>query len=240
MKIRLLNFWGSWIRYCLVGLSVLVAQACSITPTTVRDSAASLSKGEMQIDANYLPTFGVSVAYGVTDNIDVGIDIENVSNLWTKYSFAPDAQGSQWALNAGMFTTRVDSYIEDGQYDSHTRIDGVFIGTIYSYKLEGGSAFNLAYRYNALRYDAFNTGRQGGLTFTPDDSFLAADFGTTVNVSSNDLAGIGMVSASWAIHWKPHVHVQVGAACQLFHTSSNPGIESTHCTPVLGLSFFRR
>lgn len=221
-------------------VSLMVLQACTITPTTVRNSAASLSANELQIDHSYSPTYSVSLAYGITDATDIGIDLENVPAVWVKHSFAPDAQGSQWALHAGVFAASVDTTNDVNGFGGDGSINGFYLGGIYSHKLEGGSSFNLAYRYNALNYDAFSIRTEGGLGLTPNYSFMDTAVGNTVNVSSQDLAGVGTLSATWTIPYKSHAHANVGVLCQIYHTKDNPEIESLACGPMLGMSFFRR
>ena len=227
-------------QYCFVVFSVVFIQACTVTPTTVRDTAASLPSNEAQIDNNYFPTYSVSMAYGVSDDVDIGVDIESVPALWVKYSFAPDESGSQWALNAGAFATSIDNVDEENGFPGDGNVKGFYLGGIYSHRLEGGSSFNMAYRYNALSYDSFSINRSSGWFYKSDYAFVKSGFDSTVNVSSNDLAGIGTLSATWSIPWKSHANVHFGAACQLYHTNDNPNIESAACAPVLGMSFFRR
>jgi hypothetical protein len=216
--------------------SVLALQACSFLPSTVRDSAASLHQGELQIAVDAYPMPSISAAYGVTDQWDVGFDIEEAPSLWTRYTYPNQAQGTDVALIAGVFQTRFRSYGNafSSNY-THEDANGFYIGGIYSHTLASGSKFNVAYRYNSLHYDAFLS--DGG-DFS--DSFLGGDSGSDFLVSDRDLAGISTLTATMSIVVKPQAHFHIGASCLFLQTSRNNRLDSTLCSPVVGVTFFRR
>lgn len=217
---------------------VLSLQACSFLPATVRDSAASLHEGELQIATGIFPAPSLSAAYGVTNQWDVGLDLEEAPSIWARYTFPNQPEGTDIALIGGVFQARFRSFTEVFS-STYTREDanGFYIGGIYSHLLESGSNFNIAYRYNSLHYDAFIT--DGG---DLSDSYPYSDGGDGSDflVSEQDLAGIGTLTATMSIVVKPQAHFHIGASCLFLHTSNNNRLDSTLCSPVLGLTFFRR
>lgn len=226
---------------CLLGL-----QACSFLPPNTRESAASLPQGEFHIATSMAPGVGISAAYGVNDHWDVGLDVglqndldpRSSPNLWTRYTFPNQAKGTEVALTAGVFKTGLDNYYYDDNqnyYDTEV-ITGFYAGGIYSLDLERSSKLNLAYQYNALYYDGFQFDSGSYL----GGNFLEGQGLSNVNISDQDLSGIGKLTATVSITIKPQAHVHFGVSCLLFHTANNTALESSFCSPVAGLTFYRR
>ena len=216
---------------------VLAIQACSFLPSTVRDSAASLDDGELQIGTDFFPAPSLSAAYGITDQWDVGFDLEEVSSLWARYTFSNQPEGTDVALIGGVFQTNFQTSFDPmSSNSSHENVNGFYLGGIYSHRLESGSKFNLAYRYNLLHYDAFTT---DGVEFERALSGRAGS-GSDFEISDQDLAGIGTISATMSIVVKPQAHFHIGASCLLLHTRQSNNLDSTLCSPVAGVTFFRR
>jgi hypothetical protein len=234
MELKLVSFRVG-LNALLIGC-VLALQACSFLPSTVRDSAASLHEGELQIATDVYPAPSVSAAYGISDQWDVGLDIEEAPSLWARYTFPNQPEGTDVALIGGVFQTRFRSFV-DPFSSNYTRedVNGFYIGGIYSHTLDNGSKFNLAYRYNSLYYDAFTT--EAGAFET---SWIGDVSGSNFEVSDQDLAGIGTASATMSIVVKPQAHFHIGVSCLLLHTLQSNNLDSILCSPVAGVTFFRR
>lgn len=219
------------LRVILLVCCMLI-QGCYITPTTVRDSAYSIEKGGIQINTNALPTLSGSVGYGVTDKLDVGIDLENVISPWARYSFLNKPKGTSIAATAGIFRSAADSESINPPIVGDGKIQGIYVGGILSHSMNNGYIFNLGYRYNSLHYDAFMF---DGSSWGAIAHFYNKGRPKPIAISKNDLSGIGTVSTTVSFSLKSKARIYVGVACQLYHTIETNGLNSSSCSPVLGL-----
>ncbi|MEE9322305.1 MAG: hypothetical protein V3U76_17835 [Granulosicoccus sp.] len=196
----------------------LFSSACSLAPLSPRDAASSVGQGVVKIDTNYLPATALNTSYGLSDNLDVGVDIENVTLLttWTRYSFLNNREtGVSLAATGGVFTS-----------NNRHHSNGTYIGALASYRNNKRVEWTAGYRYNRVSYEPDN--------YDNDYGWL------TVNHVHNreDLSATGQLSASAAIRLKPHLQLTVGAICQYHYNNRSPRIDSDVCFPLLGLSFF--
>lgn len=201
-------------------LSILILllfnSACSLTPLSPRDTARSVGKGKVKIDANYAPVPALNTTYGLTENLDAGLDIENAQllNVWSRYSLLNNGTGVSVAATGGAFTHAV------------TDTDGLYAGALLSYQGHGRLAISAGYRYSKVSYN-------------PAEYNNSYDLLPIVN-NREDLSATGQLSVSIAYRLKPHLQLTAGAVCQYQHMNQDEHIKSKICLPLLGLSFFSR
>lgn len=117
------------LRVVLVCFSVFLA-SCSFSPLTSTNSGRSVGDGNVETQFSIIPVQSVQVAYGVSDNLDVGgfIEFAVVSlslEAWLKYALINEEQGHGLSLLTGMFSS--GSFISSSGY---------YVGAIYSYRTE--------------------------------------------------------------------------------------------------------
>lgn len=117
------------LRIVLICFSVFLA-SCSFAPLTSTNSGRSVGEGNIETHFSILPVQSVQVAYGVTDNLDIGGIVEyGVLSLsleaWLKYALVNQEQGHGLSLLAGAFKS-----------GSVVNSSGYYVGAIYSYKFE--------------------------------------------------------------------------------------------------------
>jgi len=76
-------------RFIIACLLVFSICACAHAPLTPRNNAASIGKGKLKLETGMAPTISFSAMYGLGENLDVGIDFEQLilTSVWSRYSF---------------------------------------------------------------------------------------------------------------------------------------------------------
>ena len=132
--------------------------ACSLAPFTTHTSGRSIGDAHWQINTSLLPTLGLSIGRGISDDFYAGVTAEYqlgiVTSLWGKYSFINSPQDFAFALGAGYF-----------QGASLGDSSGYYIGPVVSY------AFSRVELYAALRYNQVEW-KAGSLTTDEQDQAL--------------------------------------------------------------------
>jgi len=209
---------GNYRKHSLTMTAILImlflGNACSLVPLSPRDSASSVGKGKVKIDTNLLPAIALNTTYGLTDNFDVGLDIENVTiaTVWSRYSLLNNKTGVSVAATGGAFS----------HMDTDT--NGLYAGALLSYYKNSKIRLAAGYRYNKVAYE-------------PDDYGNIYD-GYPALHNSEDLSETGVTNVSLAFRVKPHLQLTVGAVCQHHYKNRNRDIDSNRCRALLGFSFF--
>lgn len=136
-------------------LSSLILASCITAPLTTPKSARSLGKEKWSVDLSLEPFLSFSAATGLTDDLDLGLLIENfiptTLGLWTRYSIINSKDGFSLGAFGGGFLTIYpsdSSIISDG---SNT-LKGFYVGPIISYR---GRVFEPHF---SVRYNYVNIG----------------------------------------------------------------------------------
>lgn len=210
----------SIIKVALMALSLAVMSACSLAPVTPRVDAASIGKNNSKLESNYGPTFSFSAMYGLTDNLDLGLDLEQggFATAWTRYSFINNPDGVSFAGTAAVYNSEND--IES---------NGVYAGLLASNQFNSSVRLTAGIRYAVLDYE-YGDFSDNGWFSSPD--YL--EFDNPDDASHNAQADI---SLSWRV--RPHIELAIGAACQYLVKNEDVSKDNERCAPVVGLSFFR-
>jgi outer membrane receptor protein involved in Fe transport len=158
----------------------------------------------------------LNTTYGLTENLDAGLDIENLHllNIWSRYSLLNNRTGVSVAATGGAFT------------HAYTNTDGLYVGALLSYQGHSRLTINTGYRYSKVSYD-------------PAEYNNSYDLLPVIN-NQEDLSATGQLSLSIAYRLKPHLQLTAGAVCQYQHKNQDEHVKSELCLPLLGLSFFSR
>lgn len=194
--------------------TLLLSSACSLAPVSPRDSASSVGKGIVKIDTNLLPTPAINTTFGLTDNLDIGLDIEDVHRhtIWSRYSLLNNKTGVSVAAASGAFTYS----------DSDT--NGFYAGALLSYRKNSRVELTAGYRHSKVSY-------------YPDQYGAMFDLYSHVD-NREDLSETGQLNVAIALRLKPHLQLSTGFICQHQYKNRNQDIKSDVCLPLLGLSFF--
>lgn len=205
----------------IVCLLCFVFTSCSFAPLTPRVDAASIGKGEVKLESNIGPTTSIGVIYGAADNLDLGIELEQVGlgTVWTRYSFINNASGFSLAGNAGVFASTASS---------EKRSNGWYVGVLMSDQLSPKARWSIGYRHALLDYE-YDLGDSGGY-FSP--TYL--DFDNPDDASVN-----GQLEISVSFYVKPHLELALGGVCQYLYKNKDPDNRSERCLPTIGFSFYR-
>ena len=204
-------------RVCAVGFTALTITSCSLAPMTPRVDAASIGKHEIKLESNLAPSPSFGFVYGVTDTLDVGLEVEQLGmgSAWTRYSFINNPNGFSLAGNAGVFVS-VNDYPSNGWY----------AGLLASKQVTPTIRWTGSYRHALLDYQyRFQT-----------------DFWSVDNVefdNPDDASVNGHFDISLSMRIKPHVEFAIGGGCQILYKNKNPDRRSQNCLPIIGFSFYR-
>lgn len=207
------------VKYALLALSLWLVAGCSLAPLTPRVDAASVGKNKMKIETNFAPAPSLGFIYGVSKNLDVGLEIERaaLTTAWTRYSFINNLEGLSFAGNAAVF---------DGSGDEKS--NGWYAGLLLSNQFNPSVRWSAGARYAVLDYE-------WGQDF--DSSYfnsLWTQFDDPNDASHNAQLEFSM---SWWV--KPHLELALGANCQYLLRNTNPERNDRLCRPILGMSFYR-
>lgn len=202
----------------VICLLALLVTSCSFAPLTPRVDAASIGKGVVKVESNIAPSGSLGVLYGASDNLDVGMEIEQLGmgTVWTRYSFINNPTGFSLAGNAGVFAVQ----------GGNDRSNGWYAGLLMSNQLTPKTRWSAGYRHAILDYE-YDLGDDG-------DWFSHLDFNNPDDASVN---GQLEISVSYLI--KPHFELAVGGICQYLLENTDPEQSSEYCLPIIGLSFYR-
>ncbi|WP_018693333.1 hypothetical protein [Algicola sagamiensis] len=183
------------IKKILLALTTLsVINGCAIAPYSGPTTAQSVGKGNFQTATSVLPVPAQSIAYGLTDNTDIGalieMQMEVVSSIWVKHQMSKKNNPHRFALLAG-------AYMSDDDADSK----GYYLGPIWSYQTGQWEPYTRL-RYNYVdwkgyfdldshdRDDLSNIFKEQDHTF----SYLSLDTGTKYHFTDTFSIGFGLVS----------------------------------------------
>lgn len=199
-------------------LLAFVITSCSFAPLTPRVDAASIGTGEFKLENNAGPAYSFGVIYGAAENLDVGLDFEQLglSTAWARYSFINDPTGFSLAGTAGGFYGA----------SSELKSNGGYAGLIVSNQISPTARWTAGYRYAVLDYQ-----------YDLGESYTDFDYLDFNNPDDGSVNGQIDISLSFLI--KPHVELALGGVCQTWYKNTNPDIDDTKCWPVIGFSFYR-
>jgi len=204
-------------RVCAIYLFASILASCSFAPMSPRVDAASIGKHEIKLESNIAPTPSFGILYGVTDNLDVGLEVEQagLGSTWARYSFINNPTGFSFAGNAGVFVSEND-----------IRSNGWYAGLLVSKQVTPTVRWTGSYRHALLDYEY-------GLY---DDLFSVdyLDFDNPDDASVN-----GHLDISLSLRIRPHVELAIGGGCQFLYKNKNPQQRSKRCLPIIGFSFYR-
>lgn len=212
MNIRTLNV-------VLLLLSLVSISACSLAPITPRVDAASIGKNETKIESNLGPTSSIGFLYGATENLDIGLDLEQflLATAWTRYSFINNPNGLSLAGNAAVFVSKAE-------YESN----GWYAGLLLSNQIDTRIRWSAGVRYAVLDYQFGEF---------DNNSWFLSDVREFDN--PDDAAHNGQVDLSVSWRMKPHIELALGAVCQRLLQNTNPETRDERCFPTMGMSFYR-
>jgi len=207
-----LNHWV--VVLCV--LSMLSA-SCSFAPLTPRVDAASIGKNQVKLESNVGPTASIGILYGLNENLDIGLEVEQdfLGTTWARYSFINNPSGFSLAGNAGVFIST----------SRQRQSNGWYAGLLLSNQINSSVRFNAGYRHALLDY-------QYGLEL--DNFSRRLEFDNPDDASVN-----GHLDITFSIKVRPHVELALGAACEILFKNTNPDVEDEICVPVIGFSFYR-
>jgi hypothetical protein len=169
-------------------LFISIISSCTVAPIRTSTTGKSLGQDNHQLSASIFPVFGAVYEYGATQNLDLGIGIENqvgyVGQFFAKYSFynQPDGGFSHAAL---LGVSKGFSFAES---------KSIYSGLITSYLHKWFEPF-VGVRYNRVswKFSELNSGERDDLIFIPSQAdtfyywqadlginFIADKFKTTI------------------------------------------------------------
>jgi len=203
-------------RFIIACLLVFSICACAHAPLTPRNNAASIGKGKLKLETGMAPTIGFSAMYGLGENLDVGIDFEQLilTSVWSRYSFLNEPQGFSLAANGAVF-------VAVGENASN----GWYTGLLASQRMSERVRLNLGIRYADLDY-----------RINPDGvGFLnPLDFTNTEDASVQTQADLSL-----SFRFRRHVEFSLGVSCRDLPRNTDPLITDDFCAPLLGFQFYR-
>lgn len=197
----------------------MVLTGCSLVPLTPHQTAEPLGKGGFEIQAWASPVLAVSAGYGLTDRVDVGVNLEQLTlySAWTRINLVRDEKMSLSAT-AGVF-----------KKSSLNSARGHYLGGVLTVPF--GSRFKLHanYRFNRVDYTPFDKS-QGISGFTDEEWMHAVDSRNSTDLSQTSIAGVGVSVGFNTAQWT------LGAVCEYHHKNVDPLIMTTFCIPTLGVA----
>lgn len=137
-----MNYYKIFISSVL--LSTITA--CAIGPMLAPNSGRSLGKGKVSLEGSVLPTLAVNLGYGITENLDAGVLVEQqfgpVGALWSKYSFLNQQGGWSIAGYGGVHAGK-----------AFVSSSGFFAGPVISYRHPGIEPY-VSLRFTRVKWDA--------------------------------------------------------------------------------------
>ncbi len=205
--------------FALVFLTVFIT-SCSLAPLTPRVDAASVGKGKVLIQNNFLPTTSVSVIYGVNEQFDIGLDLEQaiLGTAWGRYSFINNPEGFSLAANGGVFI-----------YTDVQKANGFYTGLIASNQWSPRFRTTASLRYADLDYE-----------FSPEDDGGYFDFDEGFGFDNPDDGSANIhADLTFSILIKSHIELALGAICQYLPRNEDPERSSEICAPTIGFTYYR-
>jgi len=203
----------------LICINLALVMSCSFAPLTPRVDAASIGKHELKIESNFTPTPSLGLIYGVDENLDIGLEVEQnfLSTAWARYSIINNPNGFSLAGNGAVF-------VGTGEYPSN----GWYTGLLLSNQINPSVRWSAGVRYAVLDYE------YGDLSSNDWWGSDVREFDNPDDASHNAQVDLSM---SWRL--KPHVELALGASCQHLIKNTNELIRDRRCYPIIGLSFYR-
>ena len=202
--------YGGW---ACVGLLALLG-GCALAPQTMPTDARPLGAGQNSFAAEVLPANGFRYSRGITDRLDLGVQVEPV--IFTgqaKYTVLQSTSGVALALFGALSTGPFNSYssrsLQAGPMASFSRRRWQLTAAV---------------RYNSVRYDPELTDNSG------PDAFGIEVFDDALEDYWTGDAGVAFAIGSSGV-W-----IKTGVSCvsyELRESASGP----RRCMPVAGVTF---
>jgi len=216
--------------------SLLTSCASGITPLTSHNSARSLASGKTQINTNVSPEPYVSATVGVTDRLDVGVDLSAIPSLHSRYTFLERSDDWAFAQTVGVFYGDIDA-----ANINRTHASGIYLGLLTSWESAHSKAgFSGEIRYLNTQYRDFIADNSTAWFSTSDANWYVNSNNAAAIIDSNDLEHIIQVNAVFNLKMRSHSTLSIGALCHLNISEDNPSIPSGACGPLIGISFARK
>lgn len=207
------NYSSALIMLLAAGVS-----SCGVGPKIGSYQAHAVAQKKWSKAASLLPALSASTSRRLTDNIDVGIQLESFVSLssWIKYRFVHNPAGFAFAGVAGAF-------VGSAQYSA----EGFYAGPVVSYKL-GGWVLATAARAHKMSYEP--AGEE-------PNSFHEEESGP--RITTDELEEYYSIDLTAAYSWRNRTTFLLGVRCGDDQRDDRDNFvygATFGCLPVLGIS----
>lgn len=202
-------------------LAMQLLSGCTLAPATPTIYAEPIGKGGVRVDTWATPVTAVSAGYGLTESLDVGVDVEqfHMISIRTQYAIV-HSPGFSLAANGGIF-----------RQSGPNNASGYYLGGVLSKQFHRRVRFYSGYRLSHVDYDPVDIDLDNR-DLTDDELYYGVD-----SRDSEDLSKTSHLHLGLSIHLLSNVGLNLGAGCEYHHENNDPMIQTRRCGPLIGLSW---